>query len=64
MGCGQHHYRLVTKSEQVYMCGRNEKGQLGLGDNEIRKIPTVIKLKNVKRVACGYEHTVFFNKRW
>ena len=62
LGCGQHHYGLVTESEQVYMCGRNEKGQLGLGDNEIRKIPTVTNLENVKMIACGYEHTVFLTK--
>lgn len=45
-----------------YVWGRNEKGQLGLGDQLTRNVPVVLEaLKGVKIVsaACGRYHTVF-----
>lgn len=45
-----------------YAWGRNEKGQLGLGDTLNRNVPTLIEsLKDVKIVggSCGRHHTAF-----
>ena len=68
---GWGHSAVVTRDGDLWVCGRNFKGQLGLGDP--RAFPTnerghhfqsefvkVEKLdgKKVIQVACGGEHTV------
>ena len=44
--------------------GRNDFGQLGLGDKNRRDVPSQIQAfgnVNVVRVACGKSHTLFLN---
>jgi len=51
----------VSHSGAVYAWGRNDKGQLGLGDTTDKIFPTQVRsLRNQKIcfVACGAEHTV------
>lgn len=46
--------------------GRNEKGQLGIGDTKRRDVPTVIealKDHNVVGAACGKNHTLILTGR-
>jgi alpha-tubulin suppressor-like RCC1 family protein len=41
--------------------GRNEKGQLGVGDTKRRDVPTVIEAlrdHNIVGAACGKNHTL------
>jgi alpha-tubulin suppressor-like RCC1 family protein len=68
---GWGHSTIVSESGQVFMCGRNAQGQLGLGDpttfpvNErghahqltFRRVDSIVH-KRVVQVACGGEHTV------
>ena len=53
----------VDDEGTCYVWGRNEKGQLGLGDQLTRNVPTELTaLKGVAKVvsaACGRYHTVF-----
>ncbi len=47
----------------VYSCGSNNYGQLGLGDNDDRNVPTQITtLSNITDIACGGNgHTLFLD---
>merc|ERR1719491_1687050 len=61
IACGAHHSFIVSHSGAVYAWGKNNKGQLGLGDTDDRIFPTQVRsLRNQKicHVACGAEHTV------
>ncbi len=51
----------MSHSGAVYAWGKNNKGQLGLGDAEDRVYPTQVRSLRNQRicfVACGAEHTV------
>ena len=61
IACGGDHCVIVSNSGAVYAWGKNNKGQLGLGDTENRVFPTKVRsLTNQKvcYVSCGAEHTV------
>jgi len=61
-GCNAVHAIIVTEDGVTMSFGRNDKGQLGLGDTTTRVTPTVIEaLKNLDIVdaACGRSHTLF-----
>lgn len=61
IACGGDHSVIISNSGAVYAWGKNNKGQLGLGDTENRAFPTQVRsLRNQKicYVACGAEHTI------
>ena len=61
IACGGQHSFLVSNSGAVYAWGKNNKGQLGLGDTDDRMFPTQVRsLRNQKicYIACGQEHTI------
>lgn len=63
-GCNACHSVIVTDDGDVMTFGRNDKGQLGLGDTETRITPTPIEaFKNINIVAaaCGRSHTLFLD---
>ena len=41
--CGRFHTLCVTATSQVYAWGRNSSGQLGLGDTQDRRGPTLVE---------------------
>ena len=46
----------------VFFTGRNEKGQLGLGNTTRKDVPTVVEALsefNIVEAACGRNHTLF-----
>jgi len=56
------HMFAVADDGGVYGWGRNEKGQLGVGDTKDRKCPTLIKEisgHKIVRVATGKNHSLF-----
>lgn len=58
--CGKYHTLCVTGTSQVYAWGRNDKGQLGLGDTSDRKSPTIIETLwalPVLQLAAGTYHS-------
>jgi alpha-tubulin suppressor-like RCC1 family protein len=60
--CGARHTIIITKNNELYSCGDNDYGQLGLGDNNNRNIFTKVDIPNVLSVACGSNHTMIITK--
>ena len=59
VACGEDH-TVVVCTDAVYTFGSGEDGQLGLGDNEDRLIPSPVpglSGQGVTAVACGSHHT-------
>lgn len=63
-GCNACHSVIVTDDGKVLTFGRNDKGQLGLGDTETRFTPVVVEKFegiNIVAAACGRSHTLFLD---
>lgn len=56
--CGWSVTFLKLKNGIIMCCGRNEHGQLGLGDNLCRKNLVKIIPEKVSEIACGDFHTI------
>ena len=52
----------MDEAGHVFVWGRNDFGNLGLGDNEWRSFPTLVKKlekeQTIVKVACGSKHMV------
>ncbi|XP_022156645.1 E3 ubiquitin-protein ligase HERC2-like isoform X2 [Momordica charantia] len=60
VACGSYHVAVLTSRAEVYTWGKGSNGQLGHGDHDHRKTPTIVdflKDKQVKNVACGSNFT-------
>uniref|UniRef100_A0A0V0GAN5 Alpha-tubulin suppressor n=1 Tax=Triatoma dimidiata TaxID=72491 RepID=A0A0V0GAN5_TRIDM len=65
-GCSAAHSVIITEDYKVYTLGRNEKGQLGTGDTEMRSQPYFLesmKDMNVVNASCGRNHTLLLTDR-
>lgn len=63
-GCNACHSVIVTEEGVTMTFGRNDKGQLGLGDFETRTTPVVVEALrgiNIVAAACGRSHTLFLS---
>ncbi|KAL4450307.1 hypothetical protein ABPG74_009013 [Tetrahymena malaccensis] len=61
VSCGFNFTIFLTTSHQIYSYGKNQHGQLGLGDFVQRKEPTLIpffKTNQINQVECGFAHVV------
>ena len=58
--CGYSHTYMLKNDGTLWVCGRNNYGQLGLGDTNSRKVFTQIitNMYDIKSVYCGGYHTV------
>ncbi|KJE88637.1 hypothetical protein CAOG_00256 [Capsaspora owczarzaki ATCC 30864] len=58
--CGAAFTLFVIESGEVYACGNNEHGQLGIGSNEAMSEPTLVTNlpERIVRIACGNSHAV------
>jgi len=59
--CGSDHILGIGENNEVYAWGNNDRGQLGLGDLECRKSPTVITELKLDRVYCGNNFSIGIN---
>ncbi|RHY34166.1 hypothetical protein DYB32_004179 [Aphanomyces invadans] len=61
VSCGLYHTVIITAGGDVYTCGKNDYGQLGLGHSRSVKVPTLMKLSDSDDKAVngwsGYYHT-------
>ena len=57
VGCSYYHTIFSCSDDlETYACGRNDYGQLGLGNQEDKTIPTLIETLNGKKIVsigCG-----------
>ena len=59
--CGANHTLLLTLEGNIYSFGKNDYGQLGLNDNDIKKTntPTLIRnIPEIRRIECGSDHSM------
>ncbi|XP_046424109.1 protein RCC2 homolog isoform X1 [Neodiprion virginianus] len=65
-GPAASHNVVVTEDNRCLVFGRNDKGQLGVGDTKRRDEPTeveTLKDHTVIAAACGRHHTLFLTSR-
>ena len=57
--CGQNCTFILKNDGSVWACGKNEYGQLGLGDTTQRNTFTQVttNISDIKQIACGLVHT-------
>ena len=56
--CGENHSFILKESGELFAFGSNYSGQLGLGDNENRNVPTLIMQdKTIRQIICGGDHS-------
>lgn len=58
---GERHCLLRTRYNRIFGWGKNNHGQLGLGDTETRRTPTEIlplTQKDMVQIECGASHSV------
>jgi alpha-tubulin suppressor-like RCC1 family protein len=61
--CGDFHNIILNENDEVYVCGHNEFGQLGLGDNYNRNTYTKLEhnIGKIKNIYCGDNHNIILN---
>lgn len=52
------HIAAIDFNDNLWVCGRNNLGQLGLGDNIDRNVPFSIHVPGINKVVCGTQITV------
>lgn len=59
VSCGLYHTIICTAAGELFTCGKNDYGQLGLSHSRQMKVPSLVPMPNemVCFVACGYYHT-------
>ena len=57
--CGEAHTIILAKNDQIYACGHNRCGQLGLGHAVTVYYPQKISfmILNITKIYCGADHT-------
>ena len=64
--CGEDHTFILKNNGELFAFGRNNYGQLGLGNNENVNVPTLlkdkIKDKKIQQIICGEQHIYILTK--
>ena len=64
VSCGFFHTAFITDIGNIYTCGYNNSGQLGLGNYFDASIPIQIPgFNNVLQVSCGHSYTAFITEK-
>jgi RCR-type E3 ubiquitin transferase len=62
IACGLHHTVMLTKNGEVYTCGSNLYGQLGLGNTTLHRGIVKLQVPLARQIAAGSQHTVILTK--
>jgi alpha-tubulin suppressor-like RCC1 family protein len=71
VSCGLAHTAIIDENYNLYTCGNNQYGQLGLGTTGTNQNPYFMQVNvtgitgfsgGVKHVSCGYVHTAIIDK--
>lgn len=61
VACGENHTIIIDMDNNVWSFGRNNEGQLGLGDGINRNIPIQISNIKAQAISCGESHTIIID---
>ena len=59
--CDSYTAMFLTEDGDVYACGPNNYGQLGLGDTTNRYVPTLIDVSDIKQITCTTQYTLLLD---
>jgi alpha-tubulin suppressor-like RCC1 family protein len=68
IGCGGYHSVILSRQGDLYVCGSNQYGQLGLGDNMSRYNFVKVTFNNesippfITSFKCGQQHTIIMKE--
>jgi alpha-tubulin suppressor-like RCC1 family protein len=62
--CGGYHNIILTENNEIFVCGRNDYGQLGLGDWNNRNTYTKLEhnFGKIKNIFCGAHNNIILNE--
>ena len=65
ISAGSYHSAFVDEIGRLFMCGRGEQGQLGLGSTGDELTPYYVERvpDKVAEAACGEEHTIILTQK-
>jgi alpha-tubulin suppressor-like RCC1 family protein len=63
ISAGSYYSLFLNSQGQVFSCGANEFGQLGLGDNDERYEPTLIEISNIVAISAGESDSLALNSQ-
>ena len=61
--CGSQHSMILKNNGEFYVCGLNDHGQLGLGNNKDQNSPVLMMVDpEIKLIDCGVHFTLIYKK--
>src|ERR1044071_275292 len=61
--CGSYHNLAITYNKQIYSWGKNEFGELGLGNKISYDKPQRIGMSEINKIWCGYNFSIVLNTK-
>jgi alpha-tubulin suppressor-like RCC1 family protein len=59
IACGSFHSIILKNNGEIYVFGRNDEDQLGLGHNKSQNVPQLLMNdEGISQIACGGYHSV------